>query len=484
MKSTTRFKRNKRGIICLNCEQPISDIDNFCSNCGQVNDELPLSIKQFISEFFSGFFSFDTRFFKTFVPLLFKPGKVPKDYIEGKRMRYVNPFQLYLHVTIIFFLLQGLFSALDEYKISGSFSKKDNDIATDSILKEADSIKNKVVEELATKGINVNIPIITNNDSINDIITDSVFKKYNIPSTKKTEKDSILNSAEQKVKAHIDSILNATQILDRLKNNSLTVTQKDSIFDELYKPTMLFLESLANSKKVDNWKQIEDFSALKKYAMNYIEDIFKSQNISYSLPEKAKNSIEDELLKGLMSQGLFKKISAFMDYDDQNKDVSVIEALDDLGFEKKRWNVFYYKKAQDLNKFKNDSGFRESYVDEIVSRISVALFFLLPVFTLFISLLYVRGKKNYTEHLVFVFNVQTVFFILLILFTIIDRILKTDVGKGIFIPIFLFYLYKAMRNFYKQKRFKTILKYFMLNSFFIFLSTIGFVIISFLAFVL
>ncbi|WP_415859565.1 zinc-ribbon domain-containing protein [Aureibaculum sp. 2210JD6-5] len=36
MKSTTRFSKNKRGIECLNCNQPISDKDNFCSNCGQV----------------------------------------------------------------------------------------------------------------------------------------------------------------------------------------------------------------------------------------------------------------------------------------------------------------------------------------------------------------------------------------------------------------------------------------------------------------
>ena len=127
MKSTTRFTQNMRGIECLNCKQLISDNDNFCSNCGQVNDELPLSIKQFISEFFAGFFSFDSRFLKTFVPLLFKPGKVSKDYIEGKRRRYVNPFQLYLHVTILFFLVLGLFMAIEGYKISeDSIGELDN----------------------------------------------------------------------------------------------------------------------------------------------------------------------------------------------------------------------------------------------------------------------------------------------------------------------------------------------------------------------
>ena len=491
MKSTTRFNKNKRGIICFNCEQPISDNDNFCSNCGQVNDELPLSIKQFVSEFFSGFFSFDTRFFNTFVPLLFKPGKVSKDYVEGKRRRYVNPFQLYLHVTIIFFLLQGLFSAFDEYKISGSFTKNSTKIETDSISKITDSIIEKtkntldnVKTDLASQGINIDIPDISINDSLKEAKTDSVFKKYGIPYTKKSIKDSILNIAKQKTKLHIDSIFNATNILADLKNDTLTEAQKDSIFDELYDSIINFISKTLDSKNVKSWKQIENLTALKEYAINYIKDVFESNAITYAIPEKANISVDDEILLDIVGQGVFKKVSVFMKYDKNNEDASVHEALDDLEYEKTRWNIFYYKKAQDINKFKNDSDFRSAYLDDVVSKISIALFFMLPIFTWFISLLYIRGGENYTEHLVLVFNVQTVFFILLIFFTIFDRIFKTDVGIGLFFIIFLFYLYKSLRNFYKQNRFKTIVKYFILNTIFVILSSVGFVIISFLAFVL
>jgi len=484
VKSTTRFKKNKRGIICLNCEQPISDNDNFCSNCGQVNDELPLSIKQFISEFFSGFFSFDTRFFKTFIPLIFKPGKVSKDYVEGKRRRYVNPFQLYLHITIVFFLLQGLFSAFDEYKLTGSFTKNASNVSIDSLVTQGDNIKDKIEQDLNAQGINVDLPIITNNDSINDEITDSIFKKYNIPYTKKSKKDAVFFSNKQKTKTHIDSIVDASNILELLKNNAFTIAQKDSIFDELYAPVISYISKLTNSKKTQNWEQLEGLTKLKKFAFNYIEDILKAKNIKYSLPEKTKISVEDEILKGLIGQGIFKKVSVFMEYDENHENATAIEALEELKYEKTRWNVFYYKKAQDFNKFKSDSEFRDSYKDDIVSKISIALFFMLPIFTWFISILYIRHKMNYTEHLVFVFNVQTAFFMLLIFFTIFDRILKTDIGIAIFILVFLFYLYKAMRNFYKQNRVKTIIKYFMLNSIFVILSSIGFIIISFLAFAL
>jgi len=125
LKSNTRFHKNKRGIECLNCKQPLASQDNFCSNCGQVNDTKPLSIKQYVTEFFGGFFAFDTRTFKTLKPLLLKPGKVTNEYVNGLRMKYANPFQLYLHTSIIFFLITGIFNTIDTYKLNPNDTKKE-----------------------------------------------------------------------------------------------------------------------------------------------------------------------------------------------------------------------------------------------------------------------------------------------------------------------------------------------------------------------
>jgi len=434
VKSTTRFKQNIRGLECLNCKQPISGNDNFCSNCGQVNDEQPVSIKQFVSEFFSGFFSFDTRFFNTFTPLIFKPGKVSKEYIEGKRKRYVNPFQLYLNVTIVFFLLQGLLSVLDGYKI----------------------VTNKIPEDNLTS----------------DMEGDSFDR----------ENDSIAIFNRQKIEKHIDSILNSRNILKLLNNDALNTKQKDSVFDLIYKPTLSFISNSYNKDRSSSWEKKMYLLELKKEAIEYFQSILKTEKINYALPKKTEFSIEKVLLNDNQDQELNKKINLFARYNEKHPKASVREALDDLGQEKSKWNIYYYTRAQDFNKLKNDSDFRKSYFERVVSKISIALFFMLPIFTWFISLLYIRGKKNYTEHLVFVFNVQTVFFILLIFFTIFNRILKTDAGIAIFLLVFLFYLYKSLRNFYKQKKFKTIVKFLLLNVVFVLLSSIGGLLISFLAF--
>ncbi len=48
--------------------------------------------------------------------MLINPGKVSKDYIEGRRIRYTNPFRFYLATTIIFFLTLGAINSYDHFE--------------------------------------------------------------------------------------------------------------------------------------------------------------------------------------------------------------------------------------------------------------------------------------------------------------------------------------------------------------------------------
>jgi len=173
-----------------------------------------------------------------------------------------------------------------------------------------------------------------------------------------------------------------------------------------------------------------------------------------------------------------------MNYDKEHEQVNIPSALKELGYEINKWNIFYFTKAQNINKFMNDPEFRESYSDNLISKISIALFFLLPVFTLFIAILYIRNKYNFSEHLVFVFHTQTIFFILLIISIFYDRIFKTDRAAMVAILLFLVYLFIALKNFYKQGWFKTFFKFILLNSFYFFLATIGGILVSFIAFLI
>jgi len=481
MKSVTRFNSNFRGTVCLNCNQLISEEDNFCPNCGQVNDKNPVSVKQYFSEYLSGFFDFDSRFIRTIIPLLFKPGMVTKKYVEGKRKSYVNPFQFYLHITILFFLIQGVFSAIDEFNPTNN-NKSDvlSQINKENAIMAFDTIKSTTTSQLNDLASELNEEKISDLNVKIDSVTTAIQQSMD-------DSDSSIESIKQQLGIYIDSAFANSNYLDQFINDDLTKTEKDSLFDRMFNNfTDHSLVLLTGSKDVvvKKFGDFEKINLLKNYTLDHIENEFKEQKINYIIPSSYRISIQDNVLKEIIGDKFFKKMYAFMEYGNKNNDANAVEALEDLGYEKTYWNIFYYTKSQNINKMKDDPDFRKSYWDNIISKISVALFFLLPIFTLVLALLYIRNKYNYTEHLVFVFHVQTVFFILLIFVIIMYRFIDSEWLVTSFILIFLFYLYKALRNFYQQGRIKTIIKYFILNIFYITLALIGGVVISFLAFLI
>jgi hypothetical protein len=481
MKSVTRFNNNFKGTVCLNCNQLISKENNFCPNCGQVNDKNPISVKQYFSEYLSGFFEFDSRFIRTIIPLLFKPGLVTKNYVEGKRKSYVNPFQLYLHITILFFLIMGGFSFFDEFKpTNNNNSDIISQINNDNAQRAFDTIKSTASTQLNE------IASDLDDDKISDLA--AKIDRITISNKQDTnETDPVINSITKQLGIYIDSVFANSNYLAQFSSDSLTKTEKDSLFSymlEIYKDHSLILFKGTKDVTIDKWEDIGTINILNNYTLDYVENTFKEEKINYTIPDSHRNSVEDDLLKKIASEKFFKKMFDFMEYGSKNEDATAVDALQKLGYENTYWNIFYYSKSQNINKMKDDPEFRKSYWDNIISKISVALFFLLPIFTLLVALLYIRNKYNYTEHLVFVFHVQTVFFILLIFFMIMNRMVESEWIMISFFLIFLFYLYKALRNFYGQGRFKTIIKFFILNFFFVILSFIGGVVISFLAFLI
>lgn len=88
---------------CLNCG--ITVVGKFCYNCGQENIEPKESVWQLILHFFNDITHFDGKFFSSLRYLLFKPGFLPKEYMNGRRARYLNPVRMYIFTSFIFFLI-------------------------------------------------------------------------------------------------------------------------------------------------------------------------------------------------------------------------------------------------------------------------------------------------------------------------------------------------------------------------------------------
>ena len=91
-------------IRCKNCDRFFDKSYAYCPHCGQeAADNLTFGV--LFSNTISNYFSVDARFFRSFIPLMLKPGTLARRFVDGKRLSYLHPAQFYLFISVIFFFL-------------------------------------------------------------------------------------------------------------------------------------------------------------------------------------------------------------------------------------------------------------------------------------------------------------------------------------------------------------------------------------------
>lgn len=151
-----------------------------------------------------------------------------------------------------------------------------------------------------------------------------------------------------------------------------------------------------------------------------------------------------------------------------------------------------YKQIELTEKFKGNG--REMFRaigETFVHKLPQLLFISLPLLALLLKLLYVRRKEfYYVSHGIFSIHLYIFIFIALLFYLGLGKLHEgmhlgfIDTVKGLVVLGILFYVYKAMRNFYHQRRWKTIFKFILLNLlFFIILAVLftGFLLFSLLS---
>jgi hypothetical protein len=106
---TKNENMNQTEYVCKNCSTTFHG--NYCPQCGQSVKEFERPFQFLIIDFMGNMFAFDTRFWKTFVAILFKPGTLALDYVKGHRVKYMPPFRFYVFISFIFFLLLNVYSS-------------------------------------------------------------------------------------------------------------------------------------------------------------------------------------------------------------------------------------------------------------------------------------------------------------------------------------------------------------------------------------
>ena len=90
---------------CDNCGAAVPG--KYCSHCGQRFEHAIHSVLHFTREAMEDLTHADSRLWSTLAALLFKPGFLTREFLSGRRVRYLPPLRLYLVLSVLFFLVIG-----------------------------------------------------------------------------------------------------------------------------------------------------------------------------------------------------------------------------------------------------------------------------------------------------------------------------------------------------------------------------------------
>jgi Protein of unknown function (DUF3667) len=497
-------KKRRKVEICHNCHTILSLENNFCPQCGQENHDLKVPIGHLAFEVFEGFTHFDTKFYNTMRAIFLSPGKITKDFLEGRRGRYVPPVRLYFLISFVFFLGLGYIVDWGLEKGNNAFSDFTSGMVDGLTVDKGDKAKRELEKAL-------------------DDAEEKVASLQNLDDT------TGLSDAKEAV-AQVKLSIKLLDKVGKKANNWVNVTtvSVEEILDEMNiqkKDTLrLLIENLPEEKQrlrlIDIQKQIiadtintEEFSEISPEMRTYFtETIGKKRQLQYSLNLYAlKNNATIKInydadtiitIKGsdgsIQNTAYLKKVLTMNDgqldsLNEKTREVNIITPFLSRGFLK---NLTYYQLA-----FSEDGQKASAELAQLaIGVFSLMMFILMPIVAFLLKIIYskrshsfisypfrfiryiwdwilylVRIRKNrkyrhvphvffghtryYYEHLIFSIHIHAVFFLMLMIF-VGGGILFGYGGQAALITLLGFFVYfiVSLKTVYRQGILKTLFK--------------------------
>lgn len=387
----------------------------YCHICGQENKVHKESAWHLVTHFFNDITHFDGKFFSSLKYLISRPGFLSKEYSHGRRADYLNPVRMYVFTSAIFFLIFFSLFSIDKTDITTSATSQwELRMAHD--INQIDSVEFKqMIKRLVMK--------------------DSAFSK---------------RTYYQHVK---------TQPIRKKNAIYLSVDGKES-------------ESLSRLEKVEHrwiYSHIFKWELPDSLLLPMDENTFRN-----FIAKKAVN--DPEITKTTLAKYLETRDDGIT-LGDNYKTRREYDSLREAGVKKDNWikRQLIYRTLSLNERYKNNSQeIITSILQKFTHSIPQMLFVSLPILAFILKLLYIRRKNfYYVEHAIFTVHLFIFIFLMLLLIFGINKLSDMWAWDGtlsvILVLLIFFYLYKAMRNFYQQRRAKTVLKYmlFLLMTFFV-----------------
>ena len=91
---------------CPSCGEPF--IGKHCYACGEKKiSRKDFALSKYARQAFDHFTHLDTKVFRSFRFLIFKPGFLSLEFVKGRRVLYVKPLQVFVFINLIFFFFLG-----------------------------------------------------------------------------------------------------------------------------------------------------------------------------------------------------------------------------------------------------------------------------------------------------------------------------------------------------------------------------------------
>lgn len=352
----------------MNCGDPTPG--HYCPSCGQRKVDIQVSVRALLMELLEDQFTLDRRLPRTLGALLLRPGHLTVEFVNGRIVRYIHPFRLYLVTSLIFFVLLSFFSvrmvrtAVDSGTNSATLADGPVDEAElDSLEEEMERI------EAALAAV------------------DEAAAEETIPPGVRTAVEANQSILERRLEA--------------------IVARRDALLDEA--------GSAGDSPAADE----------------------------AAVDEAADDEAVDEGDRPLRE---------VLDWDENPPRVNMPSAALDsmVTSQLRRLGSMSPRQAA------------ETIAGTFFRHVPTMMFLLLPIFAAALKLLYIRRRRYYAEHFVFLLHVHSVVFLVASLMLVLRRYVPALIELGLVLAICV-YIYLAMMRVYGQGWIKTLIKFWVLG---------------------
>lgn len=434
------------GDTCFNCGAPLSG--PFCHICGQRADDLQRPIWTFFKELLDAIFDTDSKIIKTILALVLVPGGLSRDFMDGKRARYLPPFRLYIVLGLVFFTTLSIADILIidihvEPKAETVAAREAAEAAAEAVREQTEQIREQAMaqrEALERGEITVPIPpVAIDQEELDARVAEAV---------KQAERE-----IERATNNEIQGLLKVINNLDYSPSESAAIED--------------FLDTLTDQlEDMEDRGETPDFDAVRDRAIALLDDPDTELSERSRDSIRALTNLDPDMLAGTVINASEEgginfgnlpydfTFDMFAKNDGLEREGIKQEDLDFVMEDPNTPQIVKDATANFMQALQNPREFNKLFNDWLPP----AMVFLMPVFALILSITHWGRNRYYLNQLIFAIHFHSFLFVQLLVLAFIMPKLQGGSGFAVFWWTTSIYLIIALKVGQKQSWIRAFLK--------------------------